>query len=73
MRLIFRNQSVTGFAFAPLLTPALLHAGLGELFDLAQRGLLKVTIGGTYPLEAVAQAHRALEGRHSMGKLVLTM
>jgi NADPH2:quinone reductase len=69
--LIFKNQSVRGFAFAPLLTPESLKTGLAELFDLAARGLLRVTIGGTHPLERAADAHRALEKRRTTGKLVL--
>ncbi|MGH8655933.1 MAG: quinone oxidoreductase family protein [Gammaproteobacteria bacterium] len=69
--LIFKNQSVTGFALAPLLTPESLKRGLAELFDLAVRGQLKVMIGGTYPLERAAEAHRALEGRRTTGKVVL--
>ncbi len=69
--LIFKNQSVTGFALTPLLTPESLKTGLAELFDLAVRGQLKVTIGGTYPLECAAEAHRVLEGRHTTGKVVL--
>lgn len=59
--LIFKNQSLTGFAVAPLLTPASLKAELGALIDLAARGDLTVTIGGTYPLAAASDAHRALE------------
>lgn len=69
--LIFKNQSVTGFAFAPLLTPEGLRTGLAELFDLAVRGQIRVTISETFPLEHVAEAHRALEGRRTTGKLVL--
>lgn len=69
--LIFKNQSITGFAFAPLLTPGSLKTGLAELFDLAVRAQIKVTISKTFPLEHVAEAHRALEGRHTTGKLVL--
>lgn len=69
--LIFKNQSVTGFALAPLLTPESLRAGLAELFELAVRGQLVVTIGGRYPLTRAADAHRALEGRRTSGKLVL--
>jgi NADPH:quinone reductase len=68
---IFKNQSLTGFALPTLLTPERLNSGLTELFDLAVRGELKVTIGGTYPLERAADAHRALEGRGTTGKLVL--
>lgn len=69
--LIFKNQSITGFAFAPLLTPESLKTGLAELFDLAVRGQIKVTISETFPLERAAEAHRALEGRRTTGKLVL--
>lgn len=69
--LIFKNQSLTGFAFVPLLTPVSLKAGLAELFDLAVNGSLKVTIGGRYPLERVAEAHQALESRVTKGKIVL--
>jgi NADPH2:quinone reductase len=69
--LIFKNQSLTGFAFAPLLTPERLKAGLAELFDLAGRGELEVRIGGSYALERAADAHRALSGRATIGKLVL--
>jgi len=69
--LIFKNQSVTGFALVPLLTPESLKTNLAELFDLAVRGQLKVTIGATYPLECAAEAHHVLEGRHTTGKVVL--
>jgi NADPH2:quinone reductase len=70
--LIFKNQSLTGFAFAPLLSPEGLRAGLSELFDLVTRGKLVVTIGGRYPLAEASEAHRALEGRGTTGKLILT-
>lgn len=69
--LIFKNQSLTGFALPTLLTADSLTAGLTELFELAVRGNLKVKIGGIYPLEGAAEAHRALEGRGTTGKLVL--
>jgi NADPH:quinone reductase len=69
--IIFKNQSLTGFALPSLLTPAGLKEGLAELFALAVSGELKVTIGATYPIERAADAHRALEGRGTTGKLVL--
>ena len=70
--LIFKNQSLTGFAFAPLLTPEGLRSGLAELFDLVNRGELVVTTGGRYPLTEASKAHSALEGRGTTGKLILT-
>ncbi len=69
--LIFKNQSLTGFAFTPLLTPSGLRSDLAELFELVTRGELTVTVGSRYPLTDAAQAHRALEGRGTTGKLIL--
>ena len=69
--IIFKNQSLTGFALPSLLTPAGLKEGLAELFDLAVRGELRVTIGATFPIEHAADAHRALEGRGTTAKVVL--
>ncbi len=70
--LIFKNQSLTGFAFIPLLTPVDMRSGLAELFDLVIRKELVVTIGGRYPLADASRAHAALEGRGTTGKLILT-
>jgi NADPH:quinone reductase len=69
--LIFKSQSLTGFTFQPLLTPESLRSGLAELFDLVVKNNLVVTIGGNYRLAEVSKAHSALEGRGTMGKLVL--
>lgn len=69
--LIFQNQSITGFATVPLLTPEGLREGLARLFALAASNDLKVTIGGAFPLEQAGDAHRALESRQSRGKIVL--
>jgi len=35
------------------------------------QGDLQVTVGGRYPLERAPDAHRALEERATLGKLVL--
>ena len=70
--LIFKNQSLTGFALPTLLTPEGARAGLTELFDLATSAKIKITIGAIYPLAQAADAHRALEKRRTTGKLVLT-
>jgi NADPH2:quinone reductase len=66
-----RNQSLKGFALLPLLMPDTMKADLSFLFDRAASGRLKVTHGGHYPLDQVAEAHRALEGRGTVGKIVL--
>jgi len=69
--MIFKNQSVSGFALAPLLTAKTLKEGLAELFALAAGGRLQVLIDSVLPLERAAEAHRALEGRGTTGKVVL--
>ncbi|MEE2569516.1 quinone oxidoreductase [Pseudarthrobacter sp. J64] len=42
-----------------------------EIFDAAADGSLKVRIGGEYPLARAGEAHAALEGRRTTGKLIL--
>lgn len=71
MGLIFKNQSITGFALVPLLDPASLREELAQLFTLATEGRLTITIGGTFSLETVADAHRLLESRGAIGKLII--
>jgi len=44
-----------------------------ELFSSVIAGTLKVRIDQSYQLEQVAEAHRALEGRKTIGKLLLSL
>ncbi|KGM33659.1 NADPH:quinone oxidoreductase [Inquilinus limosus MP06] len=69
--MLFRNQSLKGFALLPLLTPESLRADLAELFALVATGALRVIQGGRYRLDQAAEAHGALESRRSAGKVVL--
>ncbi len=46
-------------------------AGSAYVFDMFRQGIIKVTIGQTYPLADAAQAHRDLEGRKTVGSTVL--
>jgi NADPH2:quinone reductase len=43
----------------------------GDLFEWIGRGELDVRIGAEFPLEQAADAHRALEGRKTTGKVLL--
>ena len=43
------------------------------MFDLLRRGVLNVTIGQRYTLAQVAQAHRDLESRRTIGSSVMTL
>jgi NADPH:quinone reductase-like Zn-dependent oxidoreductase len=46
---------------------------LAELAALIASGDLEVPIAGVFPLENVRDAYRALEQRHTRGKLILSM
>jgi NADPH2:quinone reductase len=65
------NQSIKGFSLLPLLTPEGVREDLAALFELAAAGALTVTDGGRFPLHQAAEAHRAIEGRRAVGKVVL--
>ncbi len=45
---------------------------LESLLRLWDKGLLRVTVSGSYGLDEAVQAHRRLEGGHVRGKLVVT-
>jgi NADPH2:quinone reductase len=42
-----------------------------DLFEWIRSGSLRVRIGAEYPLSDAAEAHRALEGRRTTGKVIL--
>ena len=42
-----------------------------ELFDVVERGAVRIRIDQRYPLDEVAQAHRDLEARRTVGSTVL--
>jgi NADPH:quinone reductase len=44
----------------------------GELFELIGNGTIEVTVSAHYPLSDVAHAHRDLEGRKTIGSVILT-
>jgi len=52
-------------------TPEELRGRSDDLFKWIDEGTLNVRIGATYPLTAAAEAHRALEGRGTTGKVLL--
>ena len=43
----------------------------GDLFDWISKGRLEVLVGSRYPMSEAAQAHRALEARKTVGKVLL--
>ncbi len=44
----------------------------GQLLDTISNGAITVTVSGRYPLKDAAQAHRDLQGRKTIGSVVLT-
>ena len=65
---IFLTRPTLGFYTA---TRAELLWRAGELFEWIGAGALDVRIGAEYPLAGAAEAHRALEGRRTTGKVLL--
>ena len=71
-KLMRTSRAVVGFWLVHLFRrPDLLERGIGELFDAVASGKLEVVVGGTYGLSEVAEAHEALGGRATQGKLLL--
>jgi NADPH2:quinone reductase len=71
--LLKHSRSLLGFwlfhCFAD--PPRLIREPLEDLFARAQRGELKVSLGGVYPLEQAAQALADLAARRTTGKLLI--
>jgi NADPH:quinone reductase len=70
---LFQNAvKVSGFV---LMTASsqhhLMRQGMEACFSLMKEGKLKMLVGKTYPLEQAPEAHRFMESRQSVGKLVL--
>jgi NADPH2:quinone reductase len=71
-QLMRKNQSVIGFFLPQIMrNPELLQQSFKELLGYMNSGQLELTIGGTYPLAEAADVHRLLQGRKTIGKLVL--
>ncbi|MBO0588530.1 quinone oxidoreductase [Sporosarcina sp. E16_8] len=70
--LMRRNQSVIGFFLPQIMNNYdMYQASFKELLGYIESGDLTLTIGGTYRLEEAADVHRLMQGRKTMGKLVL--
>ncbi|MDN3448964.1 NADPH:quinone oxidoreductase family protein [Planococcus sp. APC 3906] len=71
-QLMRKNQSVIGFFLPQIMrNPELFQQSFKELLGYMASGQLTLTIGGSYPLEEAVQAHQMLQGRKTIGKLVL--
>jgi NADPH:quinone reductase-like Zn-dependent oxidoreductase len=67
-----RNRSLLGFNLSYLFDRAgMLQEGMGQVLQWLADGQLRLPAVRSYPFEAVAEAHRALESGQTTGKLVL--
>jgi NADPH2:quinone reductase len=71
--LVGRNVGVVGFYLGRLMRhrPEVVREAIGELVALWEQGAVKPLVGASFPLDQVAEAHRLVEERRSVGKVVL--
>ena len=71
--LVGRNVGVQGFYLGRLMArrPDIVAAAAGELLELWSAGAIKPVVGAEYPLAEAADAHRLIEDRKHIGKVVL--
>jgi len=74
MKLMSDNISVIGVHLGHLLPRgALLRGELGEIFRMYATGKIKPVIGKSFPLVEAAAAHRYIQERKNIGKVILTV
>jgi NADPH2:quinone reductase len=72
MTLLQKSLKVSGFVlYTVSAMPDKHREGIEKSFQLMGEGKLKLIIGKTFPLAEAAEAHRHMESRQSVGKLVL--
>jgi NADPH:quinone reductase len=71
--LVGRNVSLVGFYLGRLmrLAPEVVKAATAELMSLWAEGAVRPIVGSTFPLADAAAAHRLIEERKHVGKVVL--
>jgi NADPH2:quinone reductase len=71
--LVGRNLAVRGFYLGRLMRhdPELVRTAAEEVIELWRNGAVRPVVGATFALAQAADAHRAIEERRHLGKLVL--
>jgi NADPH:quinone reductase len=71
--LVGRNVGLQGFYLGRLMRhrPDVVREAIGEVVGLWAQGAFKPLVGATFPLGEAAAAHRLIEERRSVGKVVL--
>ncbi|MHB8382948.1 MAG: quinone oxidoreductase family protein [Candidatus Binataceae bacterium] len=71
-RLFPKSQKVSAFTlYTAQAEPAVMRRGIEESFKLIEQKKLRLLVGRSFPLAQAAEAHRFMESRASVGKLVL--
>ena len=71
-QLMYRNHTVTGYWLINTISrPGALDRAMGELLSWINEGKIKLVAEHTMPLSQAQQAHTMLEGRQTVGKVVL--
>jgi NADPH2:quinone reductase len=71
--LVGRNVAVRGFYLGRLMRhdPGLVRAAAEEVLALWREGSVRPVVGASFPLEQAAEAHRSIDERKHVGKVVL--
>lgn len=71
--LVGRNLGLQGFYLGRLMrhSPDIVQEAIGELLDLWSSGAVKPLVGASFPLERAGDAHKLIEKRLHVGKVVL--
>jgi NADPH:quinone reductase len=70
--LSFQNLSVRGFAM-PSYPPATIQAAAQALLESVISGKIRLHVSAAFPLAQAAEAHEAIAGRQTTGKVVLVV
>ena len=71
-KLFEKSLKVSGFVlYTVSALPDVMRAGIESSFRLIQEKKLRLLVGRSFPLAQAAEAHRFMESRGSVGKLVL--
>jgi NADPH:quinone reductase-like Zn-dependent oxidoreductase len=73
LSLMNRNRAVIGLNLGHLWSEAGLEPAMDQLIEEFAAGRLRPVIDKTFPLEQAADAHRRLQSRSNIGKVVLTI
>ena len=71
--LVGRNVGLQGFYLGRLMRhrPDVVREAIADVLGLWEQGAVKPLVGATFPLAEAAEAHRLIEERRSVGKVVL--